>query len=601
MNARRFLPVLTAAAMAITTALTVAVPSDASVAATQAGNCPVLSAHSTKPGTFTQGHHPLVLIPGWGGTSDSMWPVERGLKKLMADTFDFRYFDYRGNRSDWAARAPVASCLADYINAVSKASKGDGKVYVVAHSMGGLAIRFATDKNTVPNPVPASALGGVVTIDTPHLGSVFGNTWMATLVQWGNEQLGESLLPGHESDAARCLAIHGPGIDLPSGCSTPPYLPAGVPLAETAGTSIVRRTLFGVALYDIPLSSDGVVGVDSAHGYLTSGVKATKPPRAAVDLSTTSCTITSDQTMALLLAAVRGKSLPGAVMGAEVKALRLLWKDGAILDAINAGHLTPDIEVILGVALFFYPCGHNAMLRSTTTLADVKSALRSALAIAAPKPRVGVCGGVSDCHVVGHADLDGDGTTDDIAVVGHADQPEYDQWSSSNRPTLRVSTKAGIVTYPVPVDGWAYRPLYGGAASVDGKPGKEVIVGHTAGEHSRYYTMLTMRNGKLVTLPAPNTTIRAGDWGVDGSWRSNASYKCLGKGVVEAASAVARDPSPNSNSTSTIYDTRIQRYVWADGKWRIDGPEQKKPQAFPVGIEMPERFAGWQCAGFSRF
>lgn len=318
-----------------------------------------------------------------------MWPVERGLAKLMPGTFDFRYFDYRGNRSDWASRAPISSCLADYINEVSahhRSAGGDGKVYVVGHSMGGLAIRFATNADSVPNPIPASALGGVVTIDTPHLGTVFGNTWQSVLAQWAQEHRGQSLLPDHTSDASTCLALHGTRTDLPSGCATPPYLPAGVPLAETAGTSTVRRTLFGIDLYDIPLSSDGVVGVESAHGYLTSGVKGTKPPRAAAYLPTTSCTITTDQTMALLLAAVRGASLPGAVIGAEVKALQLLWKDNAILDAINAGELTPDVEVLLGVALFFYPCGHNAMLGNATTLDDVATALRADLASFAPHP-----------------------------------------------------------------------------------------------------------------------------------------------------------------------------------------------------------------------
>jgi len=210
-----------------------------------------------------------------------------------------------------------------------------------------------------------------------------------------------------------------------------------------------------------------------------------------------------------------------------------------------------------------------------------------------------LCGGIADCHVVGHADLDGDGRTDDIAVIGHADQPENLQWTSSNHPTLRVKTNTGIVIYPVQVDGWAYQPLYGGAASVDAQPGKEIIVGHTAGAHSRSYTMLTMRRGKLIALPAPDNTGRGGDWMVDGSSSSNATYRCLGNGVVESASAVIREPPPDA-STNT-YDTRTQRYSRTNGTWRLDGPERLKPQTFPLGIEMPAPFAGWQCTGFSRF
>lgn len=386
LNARRLLALLAAAVMGITAALSSAVPSAATVAVAQAGRCPGLSRYASNPGTFYANHHPVILVHGWDGTSNSMWPVEQGLRKLMPDTFDFRYFDYRGNRGDWAARAPVASCLADYINNISALQHdagGDGKVYVVAHSMGGLAIRFATDKNTVPNPVTASALGGVVTIDTPHLGSVFGSTWTATLTQWWQEHHGQSLQPDHTSDAARCLAIHGPGTHLPSGCATPPYLPAGVPLAETAGTSTVRRTLFGIDLYDIPVPSDGVVSVDSAHGYLTSGVEGTKPPHAAAYLPTTSCTITSDQALTRLLAAVHGEGLPAGIIGAVTKAFELT--DTSVLDAINASRLTPDVEALLGTALLF-PCGHDAMLTNETTLADVATALRADFAAHKPVP-----------------------------------------------------------------------------------------------------------------------------------------------------------------------------------------------------------------------
>jgi pimeloyl-ACP methyl ester carboxylesterase len=394
MNFRHVVAALVCAALAATSSLAWDAPPSAASPAFIGGECQGQSAHNTPYGTFSASRHPLVLVPGWEGSSDSMGPVQSGLAKKMPGTFDVRRFDYRGNRSDWAARTPIASCLADYINKISALQHdagGDGKVYVVAHSMGGLAIRFATDKRTVPHPVPAAALGGVVTIDTPHLGSVFGNTWMADLVQWAKDRQGEPLLPGHTSDAAKCLAVHGPGNDLPSGCATPPYLPAGVHLAETAGTSTVRRTLFGIDLYDIPLSSDGVVGVDSAHGYRTSGVNGTKAPPPGASLPTTSCTITSDQTMALLQAAAnvihsvsKGAGLPAAIIGAEVKALQLFRTDSAILDAINSGQLTPDLEVLLGVALFFYPCGHNAVLGNATTLGDVATALSADLANSRP-------------------------------------------------------------------------------------------------------------------------------------------------------------------------------------------------------------------------
>jgi pimeloyl-ACP methyl ester carboxylesterase len=368
------------------TSFSVYAPISASTAAASPG-CPGRSLHATNPGTFDKNHHPLVLVHGWTSSSDSMFPVEQALQKRMPNTFDFRYFDYRANSTDWAARPAIAACLADYVNEVSRnyrSAGGDGKVFLVGHSMGGLAIRFATDANTVGAPIPASVIGGIVTIDTPHEGSVFSNGPQAELVQWGKEQLGLKLAPDHTSDAARCLALHGPTKLLPPGCATPSYLPAGTHLAELSGTSTVRRTLFGIALYDIPLSSDGIVSVSSSHGYVASGPPGHKTPQTIGSLPSAECTITSDQTLALLAAAARGKSLPGAIISAEIKALTLLSTDNGILDAINNGQLSPDLEVLLGVALFFYPCGHSAMLRNADAMDATATSLRSYLSAVAP-------------------------------------------------------------------------------------------------------------------------------------------------------------------------------------------------------------------------
>ena len=367
---------------AVVVATLVATPRSAP-AATLA-QCPGRSPFATDPGVFTNARHPLVLVHGWTSKSDSMGQVETALEKRIPDTFEYRYFDYRANGSDWAAQPAISACLADYINEVSdhyRRAGGDGKVFVVTHSMGGLAIRFATDPATVAHPIPAAALGGIVTIETPHLGSVFGNTWQAQLVQWGKEHIGAQLAPDHSSDAAKCLAIHSRTRPMPQGCATPPFLPAGVPLAQVSATNIIRRTLFGLTLYDIPLGSDGIVSVDSATGYILSGPPGAKAPKSEYELpSPVSCTITSDETLALLRAAAKGKSLPGAIISAEVKALGLLWKDSSILDHIMDGTLNPDLEVLLGVALFFYPCGHSAVLHNPDTLDATAQALRSFVA-----------------------------------------------------------------------------------------------------------------------------------------------------------------------------------------------------------------------------
>lgn len=362
----------------------------ATASASTGVKCPARSPYATDPGQFRANRHPLVLVHGWNSNSDAMGAVESGLRKQMPGTFDYRYFDYRKHSLDWAASPAIAACLAEYVNEVSRnyrSAGGDGKVLLVAHSMGGLAIRFATDPAAVAQPIPASKIGGIVTLDTPHTGSVFGNTWQSQLAQWAlaHRPGTDALPPDPSSDAGRCLALHdNRSRSMPAGCPTPPYLPSGTRLSEIAGTSTVQRTLFGVHLYDINLGSDGVVSVESSHGYLKSGPTGTKAPRTISRLRTATCTVTSDQTIALLQAAAKGKSLPGAIINAEVKALGILWRDGDILDALSAGRLTPDLEVMLATALFFYPCGHISMTHNQQALRDAAADLRDDLAALGP-------------------------------------------------------------------------------------------------------------------------------------------------------------------------------------------------------------------------
>ena len=342
----------------------VPVPAEAANTLVAPQGCPGRSSHATDPGSLDPRHHPLVLVHGWQGSSDSMSPVERGLQKALPDTFDVRYFDYRTAADKWASKPAIAACLADYVNEVSANNRrdgGDGKVYLVGHSMGGLAIRFASDAASVPDPIPAAVIGGVVTFDAPHQGSPFGDTLLATVAQFGLGVLKRSL-PGSDSDAAKCLARHDAQRLLPTGCATPPYLPGGTRVTQIAATNTVRRTLFGLTLYDLILSSDGVVGVDSSHGYLNSGPVGSASPRGAIGLPGVTCVTTSDQTVKLLKSAVSGGNLAVGIVKAELQALGQLWYDNAVLDQINSGNVGPELAVMLATALFVYPCGHSAML-----------------------------------------------------------------------------------------------------------------------------------------------------------------------------------------------------------------------------------------------
>lgn len=335
---------------------------------------------TTKPvSTLVGDRHPLVFVHGWTDNGDGLNDTWKAIDDRLPNTFQAIFFDYRNANTEWAASPKIAGCLATLLDEVARAHRtkgGDGRVYVVAHSMGGLATRFAA------NHGGAEALAGLTTIGTPHLGSPFGNTRGAELWQRVKEFEQSKLFADKDSDAARCLAIHNRDRDLPAGCEVPPYLPAGAAIGQISGTNVVRRTLFGVALYDIDLRSDGIVGVDSATGYSPeSGPRDTSAPRpAAAYLENVSCTVTSDQTLELMRS-FQGGALPVSIMMAELKAIALLNMDSQVLDQISNGTLGPELAVMLIVATLMFPCGHNAIATQPDSMDGVVDSLRAQLHI----------------------------------------------------------------------------------------------------------------------------------------------------------------------------------------------------------------------------
>lgn len=341
--------------------------------------CDRPSTDSSPVATIAGDRHPLVFVHGWIDHGAGMRPTWEAVESRMPNTFEARMFDYRNANSEWAASPRVSGCLADYLSEVSRAHRengGDGRVYVVAHSMGGLVTRFAADR------IDSGIVAGLTTIATPHLGSPFGDTGAAGLWQWKSELANADLAPDRKSDAVRCLAIHHRDRDLPAGCATPPYLPAGVSLGQISGTNVIRRTLFGIPLYDIDLRSDGVVGVDSATGYLPhSGPRGESAPRMSGSyLDDISCTVTSDQTLALLRS-FRGGALPASIITAELAAIASFTSDSHLLDQIADGDVGPDLAVLLVIAALTYPCGHNAMTTQSDAMDSVADSLRAQLRV----------------------------------------------------------------------------------------------------------------------------------------------------------------------------------------------------------------------------
>ena len=190
----------------------------------------------------------------------------------------------------------------------------------------------------------------------------------------------------------------------------------------------------------------------------------------------------------------------------------------------------------------------------------------AALAPAAPAAAAGPCAGVDRCHVVAHADVDGDGTRDPIGLARTGKDG-----GANGTVTLRVRLGSRVVSATRPAEYW-YGPLWQGAANVDGRRGKELFVGRTQGAHAQLFQALTLRHGRLVTLRAPGRGYQ-GLWIIDGSamyetgWLRRASDPA---GVVRFRHAERNRPSETSDFTGVVKTFRWTADGWVRTAIRRD-------------------------------
>lgn len=135
------------------------------------------------------------------------------------------------------------------------------------------------------------------------------------------------------------------------------------------------------------------------------------------------------------------------------------------------------------------------------------------------------------CKVVATADIDGDGRTDQVGILARDITKQ-----SGGTITVRVRTATGKTLQTTGGDvSWYYQPFHG-VADVDGRTGKEIVVGDLTGAHSFQWRVVTYRNGRLVTLapPAGSGLTRDSRWATDGSssFHYGWSRRVSDKGVV---------------------------------------------------------------------
>jgi hypothetical protein len=185
-------------------------------------------------------------------------------------------FDYSAVNTNWVTDPAIgprlAACIA-WLATVSANGGGQGKVVLVAHSMGGLAIRCAvdttcvgTDRSSYPGtPWPSAAkpsqLGLVITLGTPNLGSnyqMLGSIGEAVCPTF--PPCAHRLIDLRNTAAAKAMA---PGS---AQLSALPLLPVRVPVEAIAGKITYISSLFGQTTGSIPPPDPGdlVVPVYSA-------------------------------------------------------------------------------------------------------------------------------------------------------------------------------------------------------------------------------------------------------------------------------------------------------------------------------------------------
>ncbi|WP_346619650.1 alpha/beta fold hydrolase [Blastococcus montanus] len=308
---------------------------------------------------------PVVLVHGWTGKplTELAGRIEGRLDGHIATYL----FDYGKYSSYWANNGHIAACLAEFVRAVSQVSGGQ-RVIVVAHSMGGIATRYAFMSRYASPPLTAAHVGAVVTLATPWTGSPFGGT------NWAKAK--EAFLSGGADlpniftgtgDGGFCLGVHLETQKLADGdeggCgSVPAYFPAGVQLTSIAGDVTVERTAFGHTLYTLPLGGDGIVDRSSAQGYLFSGPDR-RPPAGQTDLTNgiTPCRVTTDTWYQLGLGA-----------------LVVPWLDNAGLDDVGTGTISPTGVAPYLLATVAASCGHVKIVEHGPALDEVVAAVRVA-------------------------------------------------------------------------------------------------------------------------------------------------------------------------------------------------------------------------------
>lgn len=149
-----------------------------SVTAWSVAVAPTVSAATGGCGADVGTRQVVVLVHGFNSDIATWTKAKPAMLAAVQDADPtnvyVRLYDYGAKSTQWVTDPAIGPALASFVRCLAQASTtagGSGKVILVGHSMGGLAIRCALDVGCSPNPVGKDQVGLVVTIGTPNAGS----------------------------------------------------------------------------------------------------------------------------------------------------------------------------------------------------------------------------------------------------------------------------------------------------------------------------------------------------------------------------------------------------------------------------------------------
>ncbi len=210
----------------------------------------------------------------------------------------------------------------------------------------------------------------------------------------------------------------------------------------------------------------------------------------------------------------------------------------------------------------------------------------AALGAASPAAAgVGVCSGVAGCHIVTKVDVNGDGRRDTVAVARRGADG-----ARSGSVIVRVKTSRNHVESVTRRTSFWYGALWQGAAKIDSRSGHELVVGHTSGAHTLFFSTLTWRKGHLVMLHQPGG---ARHWVVDGAYNITLGWKHRTADPVGVIRKRVAERRANGRFRGVVTTFR-----WgSDGAWHRMGSTVKDPLSESTAFS----WGGWRFPGLQRF